>query len=70
MATKEEVGCTIKGESMDAVHGRSGVTKAGKATVQPGRWAGAGGAQDAPHGEVVLGVQRQTVSLSPKWQFL
>ena len=32
IATKEEAGCTIKGESMDAVHGRSGVTKAGKAT--------------------------------------
>ena len=44
MATKEEAGCTIKVESMDVVHGRSGVTKAGKATVQPGLWAGAAGA--------------------------
>ena len=33
VATKEEAGCTLKVESMDAVHGRSGVTKAGKATV-------------------------------------
>ena len=47
MATKEEVRCTIKVEStikvksMDAVHGRGSVTKAGKATVQPGQRAGA-----------------------------
>ena len=41
IATKEEAGYTIKVESMDAVHGRSGVTKAEKATVQPGRWADA-----------------------------
>ena len=39
---------------MDAVHGRGGVTKAGKATVQPGRWAGAAGAQDVPHSDVAL----------------
>ena len=26
-----------------------------KATVQPGRWAGAVGARDAPHGDVALG---------------
>ena len=44
----------IKVESMDAVHGRSGVTKAGKATVQPGRWAGAATARGGPHGDVVL----------------
>ena len=31
-----------------------GVAKAGKATVQPGRWAGAAGAQDVPHGDVAL----------------
>ena len=40
MATKEEARCTIKVEStikvrcMDAVHGRGGITKAGKATGQ------------------------------------
>ena len=30
MATKEEAGCTIKVEPMDAVHGRGGITKAVK----------------------------------------
>ena len=35
-------------ESMDAVHGRSGVTKAEKTTVQPGRWAGAARALEWP----------------------
>ena len=48
MATKEEAGCTIKVESMDPVHGRDGVTKAGKATVQPGQWASAAGALERP----------------------
>ena len=38
----------IKVESMDVVHGRSGVTKARKATVQPGRWAGAAGPPEWP----------------------
>ena len=33
---------------MGAVHGRSGVTKAEKATAQPGRWAGAAGALEWP----------------------
>ena len=33
---------------MDTVHGGSGVTKAGKATVQPGRWASAAGALEWP----------------------
>ena len=54
MATKEEARCTIKVEStikvksMDAVHGRGGVTKARKATVQTGRWAGAAEAGCVP----------------------
>ena len=43
----------IKVESMDAVHCRSGVIKAGKATVQPGRWAGAATARSGPYGVVV-----------------
>ena len=32
-----------------------GVTKAEKATVQPGRWTGAATARGGPHGDVVLG---------------
>ena len=44
MVTKAEARCMIKVEPVDVVHGRSGVTKAEKATVQPGRWAGAAGA--------------------------
>ena len=39
---------------MDTVHGRSGITKAGKATVQPGRWAGTAGALEWPPGDVAL----------------
>ena len=41
-----------------------------KATVHPGRWAGAETACGEPHGDVVLGAERQTVSLVPKWQSL
>ena len=47
-----------------------GVTKAEKATVQPGRWTGAATARGEPHGDVVLGAERQTVPLAPKWQSL
>ena len=35
MATKEEAGCTIKLESMDAVHGRGRRHQSCKATVHP-----------------------------------
>ena len=45
-----------------------GVTKPEKATVQPGWWTGAATARGEPHGDVVLGAERQTVPLAPKWQ--
>ena len=54
MATKEEDGCTIKVESMDAVHGRGRRPQSWKATGQldgglaPLRWG-------ASHGDVALG---------------
>ena len=35
IATKEEAGCTIKVKSMDSVHGRDGVTKAGVLLLDP-----------------------------------
>ena len=41
-----------------------------KATVQPGRWASTATARGAPHCDVVLGAERQTVSLAPKRQSL
>ena len=41
MATKEEAGCTIKVESMDAVHGRGRRPQSWKSHRPAGRWAGA-----------------------------
>ena len=40
---------------MDAVHGREYVVLAEKATVQPGRWAGAAELCGVPHGDVAVG---------------
>ena len=40
---------------MDTVHGREHVVLAEKATVHPGRWAGAAESGGMPHGDVALG---------------